>query len=126
MWVPGKKGSVGGHLSLPPRSLAAHRAGPPSLPLGVRVHSLWGAVQDLAASVPALQLITQITKLQLPGTSPEGQGNGQRPLGVLQAPSPSRPQEPRWGLGAAMAWPSLSSPFSSWCVFQGQYISAEE
>lgn len=84
VWVPGKKGSVGGPLSLP------HRAGPPSLPLGVRVHSLWGAVQDPAASVLALQQFTQITMLRLPGTSPkgqgEGQGDGQRPLGVLQAP----------------------------------------
>lgn len=35
-------------------------------------------------------------------------------LGVLEAPFPSKPQKPGWGLGEAMAW--LSLPSASSCL----------
>lgn len=60
-----------------------------SLPLGVRVHSLWETTQDLARVSPGSEANCPDNRAAAPGTSPRGkggQGNGQRLLGVLRAP----------------------------------------
>lgn len=92
--APGRKGSTGGCLL--PRSLAAlSSTGRASLPPALAGSGCTAQGEPCGTRPPQCrraQLITQITELQLPGTSPKGkgrQGDRQRPLGVPQAPSPS-------------------------------------
>lgn len=116
------------------RALQPASQEPGSSPGRASLPPSWGqGAQPVGSSVgpgrlsPSSAASHQITKLQLPGTSPKGQGGQAVGRGPWESCKPPRFPGLRSPGGAwEQPWPGRPSLLPSRCVFQGQCISAEE